>query len=319
LSPPAREIFRRTNALFKNIDKLGGIAISADQRRGESGNGLEPVSIILKNLSEYDVRSMCGAVIYGAGLQDYIQGRFSVGRFRKNVLWGRVNESGKKWVPEGNLQVFEPMVTVEMNSNKHRISGDCACSFAGEGNLCPHMATLMIAWVRKPQEFEEGHDERALRSEFDDTRREVLGSLRELVDLIGEDTPKADVLWVLQRMYSKLAIWAGDVKTDDDRKGGESISMISDFSATVNSVAFAVMSRLERKYRIGAIDLYNKATVATLAKALELLVENSSSKKLVRQNTGSEKRKKRAFKRTTTTSPQVARSWDSLIENFSGR
>ena len=317
------EIIRRTNLLFKNMDKLEQISLFGCQTEEGLELGKDPFSsagIVLRSLTEYNVRSICGAAVYGSGLQDYAQGRVSEKRFWKNTLSGKVDESGKKWLPGSGSQFFDPTITLERNAKSPRISGSCACTMASDGSLCPHMAALMIAWVRKPQEFERVESE-AKRSGFERVWQRVANSLNELTSGIGNGTSRAEDLRVLQRTYSKLRLWATDVReaNEGDLKnhGGQSKDLILKFSETLNSVSLAIMSAIDSKYCVGAVDLYNKSTVSTFGKSLYLLAESAGQRKPA----ASEKRKVK--KRRATSNPKISsrigRSWDSLIENYASR
>lgn len=319
------ELFRRTNVLFKNIDKLEQVTLfdyHTEEGRPESRKDpLSSAGIVLRSLTEYNVRSICGGAVYGAGLQDYAQGRVSEKKFWKNTLSGKLDESGKKWLTSSGSQFFKPIITLERNTKSPRISGGCACSMASDGSLCPHMAALMIAWVRKPQEFSESLDGEAKMSEFHEARQRVADSLNELTKGIVDGTSRAEDLRVLQKTYSKLGLWAADVRkanhSDLEDHAGQSKDLVLKFSETLNSVSLALMSAIDSKYGVGVVDLYNKSIVSTFGKSLDLLVESAGQRK----SPVSEKRKVRKRKASTNPniSPRTARSWDKLIENFASR
>jgi hypothetical protein len=338
LSPsPTAEIFRRTSLFFKNVDKLKQLALSGPHAEEEDGllgveiekNAFSHAGLVLRSLTEFNVRSMCGEVVYGAGLQNYTQGRVSDKKFSKNTLSGKLNEGGRKWLSSRDPQFFEPTITLERNSKRPHICGGCACSLAGEGSLCTHMAALMVAWVRKPQDFAEVGEDQMRKSKFEDARQRVVDSLRELIGCIEKSSSRIDDLRVLQKTYSKLKLWADDVKEVND--GGLTIHaeepdkdlrlFIREFSETLNCVSFALMSTIERKYKVGTTDLYNMTTVSTFARMLELFVESEGHRKLVDSILvrGTSGRKKETLTSPATVSSHTARSWDSLVENFSGR
>jgi len=329
-------MLRRTSLLFRNVDKLKQLAVFghlAEEEYQLSGvktekNAFSHAGMVLRSLTEYNVRNMCGEAVYGAGLQNYRQERVSDKRFSKNTLSGKLDESGRRWLSSSDPQFFEPMITLERNSKRPLISGGCGCSLASDGSLCTHMAALMIAWVRKPQEFVEEED-KAMKSEFEEARQRVMESLKELVGCIEKGSSRSDDLRLLQKTYSKLRLWADDVKeanggalaTRGAQRDEDLRPLIREFSETLNSVSFALIAAIESKYKVGATDLYNMATVSTFARMLELFVESEDHRKsvdsmLVRATRG---RKKRALTSPTTVSSHTARSWDSLVENFSGR
>ncbi len=62
--------------------------------------------MVLHSLTEFNVRSMCGEAVYGAGLQNYTQGRVSDMKFSKNTLSGKLDESGRKWLSSNDPQVL---------------------------------------------------------------------------------------------------------------------------------------------------------------------------------------------------------------------
>ena len=331
------EIFRRTRLLFKNVDKLKQVALFG--HRAEEEDGLPRAEIekiafshaglVLRSLTEYNVRRMCGEAVYGAGLQNYTQGRVSDKKFSKNTLSGKLDESGRKWLSSRDPQFFEPTITLERNSKRPLISGGCACSLASEGSLCAHIAALMIAWVRKPQDFVEGGNDQTMKSEFEEAMQRVVDSLKELIGCIEKGSSSTDDLRLLQKTYSKLRLWADDVK---EANGGalairgaqpdkDLRPLIREFSETLNYVSFALMFAIESKYKVGTTDLYNMTTVSTFARVLELFVESEGRRKpvdpiLVRGKSG---RKREMLTSPATVSSHTARSWDSLVENFSGR
>jgi hypothetical protein len=304
-SSSTAEIIRRTSLLFKNVDKLKQLALSHEEEdalpRVETGENIfSHAGIVLHSLTEFNVRRMCGEAVYGAGLQNYTQGRVSEEKFSKNTLSGKLDERGRKWLSSNDPQCFEPTITLERNSKRPRISGSCACSLASEGSLCTHMAALMVAWVRKPQEFVEAEDE-TRKSEFDEARQRVVDSLKELICCVEKVSSRTDDLLLLQKTYSKLRLWTDDVKEERPDK------LICEFSETLNSVSFALMFAIESKYRVRATNLYNTTTVSTFARVFELFVESEKKPVLVRR------------KKSGRPTSHTARSWDSLIENFTGR
>ena len=325
------EIFRRTSLLFKNVDKLKQLALLGHRDQDEDGlprvevekNTLSHAGMVLRSLTEYNVRSMCGEAVYGAGLQNCTQDRVSDMKFSKNTLSGKVNESGRKWLSSHDPQFFEPTITLERNSKRPLIRGGCACSLASEGSLCTHMAALMIAWVRKPRDFVEVGEDQTRKSEFEEARQRVLDSLKELIGCIEKGSSKTDDLRLLQKTYSKLRLWTNDVK---EANGGLKIlgekqdkdlrPLINEFSETLNSVSFALMFAIESKYKVGATDLYNMTTVSTFARMLELFVESEGRRKsvdlmIVRGTSG---RKRETLTSVATVTSHAARSGTAWLK-----
>ncbi|MGH2638434.1 MAG: SWIM zinc finger family protein, partial [Rhabdochlamydiaceae bacterium] len=290
MSSPSTEVFRRTNLLFKTVDKLERLALCGGVEEDEDGSQKAQIEkdifshagVVLRSLNEYKVRNLCGEAVYGAGLQEYTQGRVSEKKFSKNTLSGKLNQSGRKnWPSSSELSFFEPTITLERNSNRLRIYGDCTCTLAKEGSLCTHMAALMVAWVRKSHGFEEEYQSE--KPEFERARQLVLESLKELVDCI-EVSSRADDLEMLQKTYTKLRLWAEEVR---GANGGSLTTprmqpvrdfqlAIREFSGTVSYVSLAIMSAIESKYKLGATDLYNASTVSTFGGILESFVESVS-------------------------------------------
>ena len=364
------------------MDKLGQIALfgrsegevleppTASGRRieGVEEDKISHAGRVLRSLNEHMVKDMCGDAVYNAGLMNYMQGRVSDRRFSDNTLSAKLNE-GRKGLLSRGPQFFEPRVTLQRNSKKGstiEIYGHCDCSVARSRNLCTHIAALMIAWVRKPRGFEEeeqweGSEEAekggtATLSEFEEARKRVMRSLKELVSCIESSSSKADELEVLQKTYSKLRLWTNQVK-EATREGRNSVlpgmlsnspsspqqsqsgtgntfhrPLIHEFSATINSVSFAIMSEIESKYPdIGSTDLYNSMTVSTFAKVLESFVESASYKvadtSVVVEEDANKKKKQKdeeegmlivgpAATTVSSSSKRTGRSWDSLIDEF---
>ena len=240
---------------------------------------------ILRDLDEYEIRKLCGEAIYGAGQQDYLLGRVSEKRFSNDRLSGKVDESGRKWLSGSDAPFFEPTITLERKNNSKKIHayGYCACSFAKEGSLCPHIAALMVAWVRKREEFEERVNEK----DIEKARTRVIDSAKELSDLVTKEGTGSTDLEVLRKTYSKLRIWTDEVKEADSRNEKASLR---DFSSIINCISLSLMSAIETKYEIKAVDLYNRNTVSTFGKVLNLLAE----KNLVRRSNLRKERKLRS-------------------------
>lgn len=275
---PRAEIARSIALLFKNVDLLESYAL---ENRVDDSSGA-----VLRSLNEYNVRSISGEAIYGAGLQTYIQGRVSEKRFSSDTLSGKVDEKSLSGV-----QFFEPTITLERKKNSKKIHayGYCACNFGAEGSLCPHMAALMVAWVRKRGDF--GF---ASEKDFEIAKTRVVDSTRQVLDLITK-SPKSTDLDLLHKTYSKLRLWTGEVR---DSKS----TALRDFSWTINYVSLALISAIGAKYEISAIDLYNKNTVSTFGKVLDLITEKNLAR--------------RSKARSKGVSSRAARSWDKLVENF---
>ena len=329
-STSTSEIFRRTNLFFKNVDKLKQLAsfstCATNHNKVPIAKGQTTIfsraGMILGSLTEYNARKICGDALYGAGLQNYVQGRVIDKRFWKNTLSGKLDETGRKWLSGRDPQFFEPIITIERSSKRPRISGHCGCSLASEGSICTHMAALLIAWVRKPQDFVEGVDYETIMSEFDEIKGAVTESLRELTECIEGGSSKTDDLRLLQKTYSKLRLWVDEVKEANydgtvEHAAHKEKDLIREFSKTIHDAAFAIMTAFESKYRIGVTDVYNRNTVSTFAKVFELFVESADH-----NGVGLISRPKKGRKRGTkpiTHSPYTTRTWDSLVENFSGR
>lgn len=281
------EIFRRTSLLFKSVDALKGFIF----HDGEEGVSLGARGgLVLRSLNEFKVRKLFGEAVYGAGLQSYLQGRVLDKRFSSDTLSGKVDETGRKWLSDA--QFFEPTMTLE-GSGKIHVYGYCACNLAVEGSLCQHMAALMTSWVRKPEEFEK----RVSEKDFESAKGRVVESIKELVDHIEKDgSSRSTDLEVLQRTYSKLKLWTEEIR-EAGRK--DNLTSVLQFSNTINDLSLALISAIENKYQVRAVDLYNRSTVSTFGKALDLLSSAS-------------RRKPSAAKARSRT----ARSWDKLLDGF---
>lgn len=329
LSSRASEIFRRTNLLYKKVDKLQQLALFGRFTNKErelkveaQKNVFSDVGMVLSNLTEYNVRRMCGEAVFGAGLQNHMQGRVTDKKVWRDTLSGKLNENGRKWLSINDPQFFESTITLERNSKRPRISGACSCSLASEGSICTHMAALMISWVRKRQDFTEGADYQTVKFEFNETRREVACMLREITNYIENGSSRNDDVWLLQRTYSKLRLWGDEIT----KGSGEIIvkdssqlekELLREFSKTINNVSFDIMTAFENKYKVRTTDLYNKTTVSTFAKVLDLFIGNVDQSIQVdplRQRNG-----RRKMKKTLKVPSLATRSWDSFVDNFRGR
>ncbi len=326
LSASAPEIFRRTNTLFKNVDKLEQLALVwyyAKEEDSQSSKINENISdhagVVLSSLTEYKVRKICGEALYGAGLQNFMQGRVMNNKFWGNTLSGRLDESGRKWLSSSDTQFFDTTMTLESSSKRPRISGGCGCSLAKEGSICTHMAALMIAWVRKPKDFAKEPDYKTIKSEFDEATQQIVNSLRELTDCIRNGSTRTDDLRLLQKIYSKLRLWTEDLKEASRQStASHGKEMLREFSKTTNTVSFEIMAAFENKYNVEAINLYNKSTTSAFARMLELFVENNALMKPASSITrGKKPREKETQSLRVVT--RTERSWDSLVEMFRGR
>jgi hypothetical protein len=322
------EVSRRSNSLFKSLDELKQLAFlsshpyekdslpNRDENQFRKGALSQP-GIVLGSLTEFNIRNMCGAAVYGAGLQEYLQGRVSHCVFRKNTLWGKVDERHEnKTASEDKPQALLPSITLERSSTRPKISGSCECTLAREGSLCPHMAALMIAWVRKPHEFKQEEDYQIRRSAFDEAKQRAEESLRELTRSIANGSSRKGDLQMLRKTYSKLKVWVREVNGVENRDG----DYVREFLEVLNSVSFHLMYEIDRKYRDGAIaDFCNRTIVSSFGKALESFVENTGSSKSTQASLGGAKRRISKKSSSLTASPRSSspsRSWDSVVEAF---
>jgi len=309
------EIFRRTNVLFENVGKLERLALSGinESSQGPDDKGSSRAGLVLRTLSDFDARSICGAVIYGAGVQEFNRGRVLEKKFLKDSLSGKVEDARQKQL------FFEPSITLEKKSpNKFRTFGDCSCALSEEGSLCAHIAALMVAWVKRPEDFTES---KSTKFEFEIAKHSVASSLDQLVSCIEEVRSTAsEDFEVLQRTYGKLRIWAGEIKDAKNHPSSskESRLAIHELSLTVNRISFGIISAIENKYNTRtATELYNKNTVSTFGRILETFAQSPAFRKLpAKSNRG-----KRKMPATASEKPQssTTRSWDTLIEDFAGR
>jgi hypothetical protein len=290
---------------LEQLALFGGHEVETTSQ-SKSGESFSHAGLIVRSLSEFNVRNICGEAVYGAGLQNYSQGRVSKAKFSRNTLAGRLDERGRKWLSSSDPQFFDATITLERNSKKPRISGSCACSLAKEGSVCTHMAALLIAWVRKPQDFEDDKDE-SRKTEFQEARQQAISSLRELAGCIRESSSTPDDLRLLQRTRSRLRIWAADAREATVTRNENGGVLAREFSDTINSISRALMSAIEVKYNINTTDLYNASTVSTFTSMLDLFLETTAAEE---KNSAARAPTRRQAKKLT------ARSWDTLVENY---
>jgi hypothetical protein len=318
------EVSRRSDSLLKNLDELKQLALSSlvsekdsstSRFANDNRNGaLSQPGIVLRSLTEFNIRNLCGAAVYGAGLQEYVRGKVSHLTFCKNTLSGRVDEGQVKNVAcKGNAEMLLPTITLERNSTRPRISGSCGCTLGQDGSVCPHMAALMIAWVRKPHEFKVQEDYQIIRSGFDEAKQRAEESLRELTRSVANGSSRARDLQMLRRTHSRLKLLAREVNGARNNGRGD---LVGEFLGVLNLVSFHLMYAIDKKYRDGNIvDLYNGAMFSAFGKAIESFSENTVSS----GSTGAtiEKRKpKKSSLTASSKSPNPARSWDGLVERF---
>jgi hypothetical protein len=326
LQSSLEELSRRSDSLLKNLDELKQLALSSlvfekDSSPNRYANhnrndALSQPGIVLKSLTEFNIRNLCGAAVYGAGLQEYIRGKVSRSTFCKNTLSGKVDEGRVKNVAsKGNPEMLLPTITLERSSTRPRISGSCGCTLAQDGSVCPHMAALMIAWVRKPHEFKVQEDYQIIRSGFDEAKQRAEDSLRELTRSVANGSSRARDLQMLRRTHSKLKLLAREVKGARDNEQGD---LVGEFLGVLNLVSFHLMYAIDRKYRDGnVVDLYNGAMFSAFGKAIESFSENTvSSGSTGATIESAKKRKPKKSSLTATKSTNPARSWDGVVERF---
>ena len=172
----------------------------------------------------------------------------------------------------------------------------------------------MIAWVREPQDFKENLE--YLRSKFEKAKQGVSVSLEELLDFIETGT-SAETLGLLGKTYSKIRQWGDAIKevNKDNRSlraSAKNFDPLRELSGTINYVSLAIISAIGDKYKLRALDLYNKSTLTSLGQVLELFVENTryESKSLAPPSV----KERKALRNKV--SQQTARTWDLLLENF---
>jgi len=282
---------------------------------------------ILRVLNESKIRKICGEVIYRAGMEVYNLGNsVSEKKFAENSLSGRIGVRGKKSTSNlSEISQFQSIITLETGGNSKkaiRTYGECNCTLAGEGTICPHMAALLIAWVRVPKEFKE--DLKHLRSKFEKERQNVNDALKALLEFLQNGTD-AETFDVLQKTYARLRGWRDSLREISSLRGNREYNSrfdpVCELSETINHVSLAILSTVGHKYKVRAIDIYNEATLSTFGKVLELFVENTSyvGKSSLDSSSSPEKREKKMVSGPTNSSSSqktTKRSWDMVIENF---
>lgn len=317
------------------MEELQGLTLHFEKEKVEStrfakkGDNFSQAGLILRSLNEIDVRKICGAVVYGAGEQHYLRGRVGKRKFSKNSLSCKlVQDSGTK-LPSTVKQrkqpeptYFEASIALEGNLEKKRFRsyGDCSCPLSREeGSLCEHIAALMIAWIRNPQDFEESKNGKL---DFEISKRRVMNSLNDIVGCIEEGGSGIDDdRELLQRTYRKLRLWASEI-TDErisqppDLSSGQAIR---DFMWAINYVSLAIIFAIGNKYNIpNAIAIYNKNTVSTFGRITETFVQSVDSGKRATPAAVIEKRQKGKLQTSAKSLSKTARSWDAILEDFTG-
>ena len=126
---------------------------------------------------------------------------------------------------------------------------------------------------------------------------------------------------LLQKVYAKIRRWRDAVREMNrvqsaEGRGTTKFDPIRELSGIINYVSLAILAAVERRYKLGTIDIYNEGTLTGFGKVLELFVEGTrfDSKSLA---SSSLPRKEGKVSRTANaSSDQTKRSWDLLIENF---
>jgi hypothetical protein len=302
------ELAGSTGYLFKNIDDLLELTLFLSSSKEVVAGS------VLRSLNEYKIRKACGDVIYRVGLQVYSYDGVSEKTFADNSLFGRM-DVGRKGSGSWEIKSIQLSITLETkNSRSIRMFGDCQCTQVSEGCICPHMAALMIAWVREPRGFKENFE--YLKSKFEKAKQDASASLEELLDFIETGT-SAETLGLLEGTYSKIRQWSDAIKevNKDDRAlraGAKNFDPLRELSGTINYVSLSIISAIGDKYKLRALDLYNKSTLTSLGKVLELFVENTSYEN---KSVAPPSVKGRKALRNKA-SQQTARTWDQLLENF---
>ncbi len=288
--------------LFKKVDELEELTFLLLRRGSKSGGKIAP-SNVLRNLTEFKVRRICSVVLYRVAAQGGIA--ISRKKVAGDTLRGEAEARGGD---DNQRQFFKTGITLKRNSStKISAYGDCQCPLGRAGNLCPHMAAIMIAWVRNPEEFEE--DPEYLRSLFEKTRQDVVSCLQDVADS-SETSSRSEDLDLLQKIYSKIRRWGNEVGQDYGGTARELLDFdpLREFSATVNYISLAIISAIERRYALPALEIYNRATLATLGRVLEMFAENTG---YAGKSSMEKKKEEKKVSREKT-----ARSWDLLVESF---
>ena len=286
---------------------------SYDKQHTGTMNVADASGNVLRSLNEFKIRKTCGEVMFRAGMQIFTRHGVSDRKFAENTLSGRIEAGAKESKSEG-IPFFRSSVTLERkNSRTVRTYGECQCVFVNEGNLCPHLAALMIAWIREPREFREDPDYLIFR--FEKAKQEVRVSLEELLNSLKEGTG-AYVLDLLQKTYSKIKYWGNAIsdKSNDDYNFEKNFDPIREFSRIVNDVSLMMMSAIGRKYDLQTLDVYNSGTVTTFGKMLDLFVEKSRYNGKLEISRAEKKERKLSMR--INDSKGTTRSWDLLVENF---
>jgi len=304
-----RKLRKHTKQLFKHIDSLQSIALSPDVSGSEADiEPVMPVAKFLPHITELDVMGFTDRGTYISGMSCFMEGRVSERKTWGDALACLVTEGKAGRFPFARgPRVFRVAVKLKEGRGPapFSMSASCEClreaPSRGRDGPCQHMIALLVAWVRKPDRFQQdqtlaeaysagengdGYDddeddvdeiERKLEL-FEDELEKTVSSLKNVLSAL-ESTSRVDDMEFLQMFYSKLRLSVNQMTLDQPTEFSKSQSltkqepMSGQYSGALNSVAGAIFMAMDDKYSIGALNLLNSSLVSVTGKVLESLVE----------------------------------------------
>lgn len=346
-----RSLQASANKLFRRFDELQRLVILSPEGVDQASS--EQLSLITENV----VRQWSPPRSYLTGLQYFMEGRVSEQRVWRSILSGTVNVHRKKgvaarflpWVDDDantsysvriEMRGLASPAAVQEGSYLHA-GAYCQCAQDGMRDACPHLVALLLSWVRNPRSFKQSPEmaspnegridgQKQLPSLVKATAR-VLDALDEMVSCIASDgSSRADVLEMLQLTYSKMRLASSQLaeRWSEISSGHESEPLVVS-SFIIDVIASRVLSALDSRYFMGAVQLKNKAEVDAIGKALQSFAESVGREQHFPEpsGVGNERRQEKPpvvspFLQETRAESRlgekrVTRSWDKIVEEFS--
>lgn len=307
---------RRTNqspmtAMLRSLNQLEAVVSVFSEPEEETGTAAPTIDPILSELmTENTVRQWVGPHNYLAGLQYYMEARVLERRVWRNTLSGKVyvhRRERLQLLRDGKTEEYSVWIRVRNGVvPRDRIASQidlrCDCFKGGENNEpCGHIASLLIAWSRKPVRFENveisdpagteeiddtGHHLVKKNAQIEKVTQSVLTRLQEVLQLVEEPScSRKELLALLEIVYSRIKLASANLHermAEASQLDGDErhywLEALLGFSLLLSTASTRLLSCLERKFEVGVLtDLLTDASREMTGRMLDGLANTDDS------------------------------------------
>jgi len=272
----------------------------------------------LSKISEHGIKRLCrDSNIYWRGIEYFMQGRV----FERSVEWNTIRAK----VRGKSAPYYDVEVVFEQEKGGFSISMSCNCPSA-RNSICKHVVAVLVAWARKPESFAVSLGDAPERKDFTEMQfqREAHGIFSVVGDLIVsmEESAWKEDFDVVQKVQTLVRQFA---QTPDGIQNDHYIKL----SHVAIAVCTNILVCLDKKYNLGAMRLYSRASAEVMGKVIESLVNEVHERKGTSMENGKERMQAMKMKQEDIymvqdqqqkgdlhASGKASRSWDSIVEEF---